>query len=230
MFVSIVYIIYGLIQVALLVMAYRMWRENNRLYLAFLCAVILGLAYDNLVIGFGRFIGAGSLLQTLNFPRYLIHALFTPTMMIVGLNLARNAGIRWAWGKTGTAIFVTLTALMIALGVYLDVIRLKLETAFDNGTIRYANANAEGPPIPAIITIIVLIVCGVAVFLRHRWASWLLIGSILMFLTSAAGSALGFVTNIGEIALTAGMVLTARRFVPVDGLESAEAAFATSPS
>ena len=216
-----IFMFYGLVHIVFLFMAIRLYREQNRLYLLFMVGVILGLAYDNFIIGTGRFIGEGSLLRTLNLPRYLFHAFLTPTMMIVGLHLARNAGVKWAWEKRGTAIFVVLTVLMIAVGVYADVIDLAMEAAFDDGTVRYKNGNAVGPPIPAIVTVILLITAGVGIFRKHRYI-WLMVGSIIMFVLSAAGSSLGLLTNIGEVALVAGMVATAQRFVAVDSEDSAE--------
>ena len=220
---SITHIIYGIILLGLLIQSYRLWQDQNQLYLLFMFGVILGLTYDNWIIGLGRFIGEGSTLQALNVPRYWLHAFLTPGMMFVGLALARNAGVKWAWGRVGTAIVITLMTLMVALGVYSDVILLELQPAFNSGTIRYANEGGlPGPPIAAIITIIVLLVCGVAIFRKARWA-WLMVGALVMFVTSAGGSAFGIITNIGEIALAAGMVVTAQRFVAVENANDAVA-------
>lgn len=229
---SLTFLTYAAVHLAFLYLAYRLWQARPRLYLLFLCAIIGALAYDNLIIGLGRFVGEGSLLRALNVPRYVLHALLTPTMLLVGLQLARNAGVGWAWQPRRARIFVAFTLLLIAVGVYFDIVRLRLAPESDFGTLRYVNDAAVGPPIAAILTVLGLIAFGVAVWRLHRWASWLLVGSTVMFLASAAGSALGLLTNIGEIALVAGMVLTARRFpaITYDDFLSAQRQPLTSDS
>jgi hypothetical protein len=139
----------------------------------------------------------------------------TPLLIMVGLHLARNAGVPWAEGKKMTTFFIVITLLMIVLGVFTNVMRLQLELAVEGDAIRYANGASVGPPVPAIITVIMLIVCGVAIARKTRWY-WLLAASIFMFVASAAGASIGLITNAGELALTLGLVSTARHFPPVE--------------
>ncbi|MCO5197121.1 MAG: hypothetical protein M9941_05140 [Anaerolineae bacterium] len=211
--VSLVYIGFGILRLVLLIMAVRELIVYKRLYLLFLVLTLFGLAYDNFSVGFGRFIGEGDLLQSLNTPRYVIHALITPLLILVGLHLARNAGVSWAFGRKTTAFFIVVTILLIALGALVDIVRLDLEVVFDSDAIRYANGASVGPPVPAIVTVIMLIACGIGIARKTGWY-WLLAASIFMFVASAAGATIGLITNLGELVFALGLVATARHFPP----------------
>ena len=77
--------VFALIGVAVLavgVMAMRMrWRVGSvALAVAIICA---GMAYDNFAVAVGRFIGYGDALMAINVPRYWIHALFVPMLILI---------------------------------------------------------------------------------------------------------------------------------------------------
>lgn len=200
--------------------AYLTWQavglyQNKRSsYTLLLLIVLAGLAYDTLVILIGRFVGEGDLLKTLNAGRYLVHGFVTPAMMIFGFGVLRSAGVTWAQSRTAHIIVCVLTTLLIALGVYSDVIALELQSRAVLDTLRYVNeGGVKGPPIPAILTIIFLIVAGVSLWRTTGW--WrLAAGALFMFL--AAGMGMGdtfYIGNLGEVALGIGNVLTARKFL-----------------
>lgn len=58
--------------------------------------VIAALVYDNLIIGIGRWIGEGALLEGLNLARFWIHAAITPLLVAWALHAIRRAGFGWA--------------------------------------------------------------------------------------------------------------------------------------
>src|SRR5688500_4461856 len=101
---------------------------------ALVCAA---LAYDNGVIAAGSAIGEGAALETLNAGRFWAHALITPLMVVVGWRLAR---------LRSPAMLGALVALLIAYGVYVEIVLLRLAPQREQGTLRYVNAAAEGPP------------------------------------------------------------------------------------
>ena len=107
--ISLVYLGYGILQVVLLIMAIRELIIYKRLYLLFLVLALVGLTYDNLAVGIGRFVGEGALLESINLPRYVIHAMITPLLIMVGLQFARNAGVSWAFGRKTTMFFIVIT-------------------------------------------------------------------------------------------------------------------------
>ena len=53
--------------------------------------MLAALVYDNLVIGAGRFIGDGPLLEGLNLARVWIHALVTSVLVARALHTLRRA-------------------------------------------------------------------------------------------------------------------------------------------
>jgi hypothetical protein len=190
------------------------YQSKRSSYALLLLIVLAGLAYDVLIILLGRFIGAGDLLKTLNAGRYLVHGLATPAMIIFGFGILRNAGVKWAQSRTTHIVVCVVTTMLIALGVYEDVLALDLQTKTVMDTLRYTNEGGmKGPPIPAMLTIVFLIVAGISLWRKTGWW-WLAAGAIFMFL--AAGAGMGdrfYIGNLGEIVLGLGNLLTARKFL-----------------
>ncbi|MBP8000852.1 MAG: hypothetical protein KA314_16445 [Chloroflexi bacterium] len=187
-------------------------KQNS--YLVLLWLVLIGLFYDNLIIGIGRFVGEGALLETLSVGRFWIHALLTPTMIIFGFGVLRRAGISWAQGRTAHIIVCVVATLLILLGAYSDILRLDLYSTPSADILRYRNEGGlPGPPLPAIVTILFLIGYGVSLWRNRSWP-WLAVGAMLMF--AAAGLGMGerfYIANIGELILSLGNVYTARKFL-----------------
>ena len=183
-------------------------------YMVLLWLVLIGLFYDNLIIGIGQFVGEGSLLETLSVGRFWIHALLTPTMIIFGFGVLRRAGIPWAQGRTAHTLICVVATLLILLGAYSDILRLDLYSTPSANILRYRNEGGlPGPPLPAIVSIIFLIGYGVSLWRNRAWP-WLAVGAMLMF--AAAGLGLGerfYIANIGELLLSLGNVYTARKFL-----------------
>ncbi|MEV6300557.1 hypothetical protein AB0M02_14215 [Actinoplanes sp. NPDC051861] len=192
--------LFGLIaltEIALLGLALRL----RRLHL--LVLVLLALVYDNVVIAIGGTLGEGQALRALSYPRYATHALLVPLLILIAVSLVRARGLRLpAWP------FGVLTAALIALGLWADIVTLDLEPTRYADTLRYTNAAANGPPIPAVVTILVLIGLGAVLLFRVRWP-WLLAGSATMFAAAAAGAVAFWIGNIGELVLIGSVVLTA---------------------
>ena len=205
------FLILSVLFVVLVWQVSKMKRDN---YVLLLLLVLAGLFYDTLVIGIGKFIGEGDLLKTLNAGRFYVHALLTPAMMIFGFGVLRKAGVKWAQGKTAHIVICVITTLLIALGAYSDILQLDLQTKTVADTLRYINEGGmKGPPIPAILTIIFLIVAGISLW-RHTGWMWLAMGAILMFI--AAGAEMGdmfYIGNLGEIILGFANVATAKKYL-----------------
>ena len=187
-------------------------KKNN--YALLLLLVLIGLFYDTFIIGIGRFIGEGDLLKTLNAGRFYVHTLLTPTMIIFGFGVLRKAGVNWAQNKTAHILICVFATLLIALGAYSDILQLDLQTKTIADILRYTNEGGiKGPPIPAILTIIFLIIAGISLWRNTGW-KWLAIGAILMFI--AAGAGMGdkfYIGNVGEVILGFTNVYTARKFL-----------------
>jgi hypothetical protein len=207
---SALYLILSVLFVVLVLQASKM--KGN--YALLLLLVLAGLFYDNLIIGIGRFIDESDLLKTLNAGRFYVHALLTPTMIIFGFGVLRKAGVAWAQGRTAHIVVCVIATLLIALGAYSDILQLDLQAKTVADVLRYTNEGGlKGPPIPAILTIIFLIVAGISLWRNTGW-KWLAIGGILMFIGAGAGMGdMFYIGNLGEVVLGLANVLTARKFL-----------------
>jgi len=178
--------------------------------------IAAGLVYDNFIISIGMTLGAGWLLQTLSWPRFAMHAVLTPFMMIAVTQIAASGGIRWAAGGRWRVTVWVLVVTMIILGVYEHLIGLETVPACFDGVMRYTSnlypahfcfegqepVQGGGPPIPSIIGNIITLVMGFALWRANGWP-WLMMGSLLMFAAAAVpmrayGMAPG---NGGEVLL-----------------------------
>ena len=206
--------LYLILSVLFVVLVWQVSKMKRNNYGLLLLLVLAGLFYDTLVIGIGKFIGEGDLLKTLNAGRFYVHALLTPAMMIFGFGVLRKAGVKWAQGKTAHIVICVITTLLIALGAYSDILQLDLQTKTVADTLRYINEGGmKGPPIPAILTIIFLIVAGILLWRNTGWM-WLAMGAILMFIAAGAGMGdMFYIGNLGEIILGFANVATAKKYL-----------------
>jgi len=195
---------------------FLIWQVSNKKnnYVLLLLFVLAGLFYDTLIIGMGRFVGEGNLLKTLNMGRFYVHAFLTPTMIIFGFGILRKAGVKWAQSRTAHIIICVFTTMLIALGTYSDIALLDLRIKIVADTLRYVNEGGiKGPPLPAILTIIFLIVAGISLWRNTGW-KWFAIGAFIMFVAAGAGMGdLFYIGNLGEVILGFANVYTAKKFL-----------------
>jgi hypothetical protein len=211
---TILYIVFVAAFVYLTWQSVGVYQGKRSSYALLLLIVLAGLAYDVLIIFLGRFIGEGDLLKTLNAGRFIVHAFLTPAMIIFGFGVLRNAGVQWAQSRTTHIVICVVVTLLIALGIYEDVLALDLQTKTVLDTLRYTNEGGmKGPPIPAMLTIVFLIVAGISLWRKTGWW-WLAAGAIFMFIAAGAGMGdMFYIGNLGEVVLGLGNVLTARKFL-----------------
>ena len=184
---------------------FKLFLSNRVSYTLIATGTIFGLFYDNLIIGLGSFIGEGGLLETLNAGRYYIHALITPLMIIFAYGVIRQIMGKGKYDKIWHSAFCILAVAMLAMGAMSDVINLSLVPEIENGTLRYVQEVSAGPPLPAIITIIVMIIVGVFMW-RHTSWPWLAVGSIIMFIAAALGVNNVILSNLGEVVFAIAIV------------------------
>ncbi|NJN54317.1 MAG: hypothetical protein HC804_05880 [Anaerolineae bacterium] len=180
---AILYPLYSLVYIGLFIWAIFLWFRQHSLTLVVLFAILGGLLYDNTVITVGQMIGTGEPLEMLNYGRYLIHVIVTPLLILAALDQTKRFGIQMAQAKWMQAVLGILTLAMIVLGLA-AVANIQLEPETFGGTLRYVDVSSSGPPIPAIVTILAVLVMGIAVWRHGRWP-WLFAGALVMFLGSA---------------------------------------------
>lgn len=202
------FLIVGLIQLGIAIYGSLKIRGRFTVYALLTLIVVYGLAYDNLSVAAGAILREGDLLRALNVPRYLIHALTTPTMIISAFGALRLTGSKFAQSKLWHTVTCVVATLLIALGSYENIFKLTLAPEVENGVTRYINTFElfKGPPIPAVTTVILALIFGIVLWKNAKFP-WLFIASALEF---AAAGAMGFLLlqNIGEIAFAAGLVAT----------------------
>ncbi|RKE06760.1 hypothetical protein [Catellatospora citrea] len=177
---------------------------------ALVAVICVGLAYDSTAVAIGRLLGFGPTLEAVNAPRYWSHAVLTPLLVVAGAALAARLGVTALRRQAVRIAGGVLVAALIALGVAADIVGLRLEPREYADTLRYGNAAAAGPPIPAIVTMLVLVVIGILVWRTARFP-WLLLGALAMFAAAGAGAAHFWLGNVGELLLQLAVVATVLR-------------------
>ena len=172
--------------------------------------VVLGLVYDNAVIGLGAAIGEGAFLEALNGARYWLHALVTPLLVLVGWHVLVRAGVRWTTVAATRVVAVLLGAALIAYEIAVGAVAAQLVPRWEYGALSYANENAPGgPPLMVLVVAAVLLVAGIGAAARLRWP-WLLVGTVLMVIGSAVPLPVpsGAATNAFELILLISVLAT----------------------
>ncbi len=202
---TILFILAGFIQLFFLFVIIKQYRQSGSVYLAFPMLIVGALVADNWIVGFGKFIGEGSLLMFLNSIRFITHALFTSFGMIFAFGILKRIGVGFAQKKSVHIAVCIFAVLATLLGIYMDVYRLELGVVAEFGTLRYKNIGLGIPPIPAIITIIFFIVSGIIIWIKTK-SPWMFLGSLVMFILAPLGFRIPILGNIGEIAFVGAMI------------------------
>lgn len=207
---AITHIMIGALMVILLVFAIQQLRRKFSSYGLIIVALIIGLIYENLILGVGGLIGYGETLKMLNTPRFISHAVFTPMLIIYAIGMARMASLPWAQSRAWHIAFCVIATGLIAFGAFQDILNLKL-VPYEAGAkvpgYRNDFALLKGPPIPAVSAILVVIVVGVLLLWRRRWG-WLLAGGALMLVGAMLMLRFPLGGNLGELALGLAIVAT----------------------
>lgn len=222
---TILYLVLAALLAYLTWQSVQLYQRGRSSYTLLLLVVLAGLVYDTLVIALGRFVGQGGLLSTLNLGRFLIHGLLTPLLMIFAFGVLRRAGVGWAQGKVAHTVVCIVATLLVALGLFADLVGTDLQPRVVMDSLRYVNEGGmQGPPIASLVTMLFLLVAGIFLWRRTGW-KWLALGSLVMFV--ASGAAMGnlfFLGGVGEVVLGFANVATAGRFLaPAASPEAAPA-------
>ncbi|MFW0783329.1 hypothetical protein AAFP35_02305 [Gordonia sp. CPCC 206044] len=202
---SLILALIGVAMLALCGLALRLWTRVGSIALL-LAAILVGLAYDNLAMAIGRFVGYGDVLLALNVPRFWIHAIATPLVIIVAGNLVERLGVGQIHGRNITLGGWALVAMLILIGI-VEAARAQLVPENAGDALRYTDAATSGPPLPAIITVLAVIVVGVMAF-RYAGFPWLFFGGLVMLVAAAVGGVVFWIGNLGELVLMTSVMAT----------------------
>lgn len=230
--VTLTYIFVGFVAAAALIYGWRSYFKLRTWPLFLISTTLIFLWFDNFAIAAGKSIGEGALLYGFTYVRYGWHWATLPLWIIAAGSIARSAGFAWAQPKWVMASFCIVATGFIVTEVPL-LFTVEFFPACIDGTLRYVTSvTAESacnpadvgkgfnmPPTAPITTIVILILLGVALWVRHGW-KWLLLGSGTMFVLAAVPQSIvgPLASNIGEPINAFALIATAVRFakpVPV---------------
>ncbi|MDH3977920.1 MAG: hypothetical protein OEU86_05340 [Gammaproteobacteria bacterium] len=223
---SVIFFIYALAHLSTALFALRILRRYSAPGALIIAALSLALIWDNGLVSVGSFIGVGETLKLLSWPRFILHALITPLMVVAIAQVAAAGGIQWLTTGAGKTITWLMTAALVGYGIY-ELWIMELQPACYAGTVRYTTSASAiqycfegqetlpgvGPPIASILAVFLIMGFGGVLWKRHGWP-WFSLGGLQMLLAAGVPfSLLGLVpANGGEVLLQFAFVATAYRF------------------
>jgi hypothetical protein len=225
---SYVFLAFALIHLGLWLWGWKLWAETGRPVSLFL--VLFGgtlLFYDNLRIGLGRFIGPGDTLYAMSVPAFAWHWSMLPLLVIAAGSIARQADFAWARNRVVMGAFCVVA---VALSVHdiPKIFDMDLRVACLADTVRYTTnvspaqvcpgdepwMQGAGGPLVAIVTNLVVLGVGIALWVRRKWP-WLALGAGAMLVAAGAFARSPWslpIANFGEICITTGLIVTCAHF------------------
>ncbi|MFN6464239.1 MAG: hypothetical protein RMZ41_020820 [Nostoc sp. DedVER02] len=202
---------FALLEWVLISWAISLWRQSTSLAMIVLPILLASISYDNLVLSMGSLIGEGELLKTLCMLRFLLHYLVVPLFIVIGVELAHRAGAGWA--NTVVRVLSAIVALgLAAIDIATHYIGLELVPIEFAGILRYSVANLSGPPIITIVVNLFVLLIGIGIWFRLKWA-WLFVGTLISLIGNAMPSAVvgTLAGSFSELVMAISLLLTEER-------------------
>ncbi len=225
---SLIFLLYAVVHLSLWLWGWWAWLNAGKptaLFLVLFASTLL--FWDNFRIGIGRFIGEGELLKAMSVPAFAWHWSLLPLLVIAAGSIARLAGLDWAQKRWVMGAFCLVAVGLSALDIP-KIFSMELYPACVADTLRYSSGVSEaqlcspdaqvvkgpGAAMVAILTNVVVLIVGIAIWIRHKWP-WLALGSGAMFVAAGAFATSYYslpIANFGEILITGGLIATALHF------------------
>jgi hypothetical protein len=178
---GLLYVFYTAANLALLFWGLSLWRRYRLVSTLLIAAVIFGLVYDNLILSAGVRMQAGPLLYGLSLPRFILHQLILPWLILAAFDQARRAGIGWATGSRGRTVAIVAAAAVMVAGVLTRIVGVTWEPALMDGVTRYVAVGVAGPPLVSIVSIGFATVVGFFLWRKLGWP-WIALAGVLVFI------------------------------------------------
>lgn len=206
---TILFLMMAVAHLVLLGWGIKLFRRVKSIGLGIVLVVIVGLIYDVVIVAMGRFIGVGETLEMLSLPRFWMHALVTPFLSIMAVELAKQGGLMWAKTKIAR-VGVWVIAIGFSVEGFFSHLHMELAPIEFADLVRYTEVSGSGSPVPSIIVTIVFFVVGVGLWRKWKWP-WLCLAALTIFIGSApppsvVGPTLG---NMVEVVFLWGILKTA---------------------
>lgn len=204
---------YFAIYLVLLILGIRLAKQHGWNTLSnVLLLILFGLVYDNAILALGKFIGEGNLLERLSYPRFYMHAFFTPLLVLFSLSALKRAAIQWAFTQRVQAVFYLITLSLILYELLAEINGLSLSANWNYGVLSYSNADASsGAPLMVLMVSIVLLISSLFIWRKQKWG-WFFAATVIMFVGNAFPISLpsAAIANAFELILIVGLFLTKR--------------------
>jgi hypothetical protein len=214
--------LYALLHLCLFADTFR-WAERRAWPLAWLRAMSLAMAYDNLVSALGPWAVGSSWVETINVPRYVLHAALLPFMPLYALNVAQRCGLALAQRRGLIALCWLFTVAALAYGITSDVVDLTLVSRERLGHVMLAKPEGSPPPHATIAANVGLLLLAFHLWRATRWP-WLFLGALFILSVNGAFAAMpwGFVAgNAAEVFFSLAMLRTERALLRGGALATA---------
>ncbi len=175
------YFIYTLLNFALLVWGITLSLRTHRLSIVIITAVTFGLMYDNLILTLGNIVGNHDILYYLSLPRFILHQLILPWIILAAFDEIRS--LNHNWSKTGYAWAgaIILSLITMILGIITRLIPMNLQLTVMDEVTRFVDIGAKGAPIVSIVSIGFVTIIGFLIWRKNHF-SWLFLAGLLVFL------------------------------------------------
>ncbi|WP_072889434.1 hypothetical protein [Ornithinibacillus halophilus] len=205
---TIIYIVLTLAYLILFLFGIRIAMNHSWLSIGnVVLLVILALAYDNLILALGKFIGEGELLRILNVIRYWLHALITPLLVLTAWDFLLRADVKWAKAKIVSWLVLAITLGLIIIEITTVVWDITLKPTWDYGILSYEKAG-NGNPIMIIGVSLSLLITSIIIWWKQKWP-WLFVGVLVMsFVPVLHFLHTSTLSNIGELLLMIALLAT----------------------
>lgn len=214
----IVFAPYFLVHLSLMIFSFRIESQSWRIWL--LRAMLFGMMYDNSMLLLSSIFGTPDWLQTLNYPRWVLHSAILPFLTLFTLSLLRIANVAVAKTRWLGNLFLAVTAACWIYGMWHEVYLLEIGVkSFVDSTGTFASmerfsAVSKLPPIATIVTNIFILPWAFVIWRASGW-KWFFFGALAIFAINGSTGALpcGFLAgNLGEIIFISALLFTERYF------------------
>ncbi|MCH1930403.1 hypothetical protein L9G16_09445 [Shewanella sp. A25] len=179
------------------------WRQ------VFLVALLLGMAYDNLIVAAGNWLIAEPWFTPVSMVRFYCHVLTLPFLSLFTYSIIRQSGLALGKNKVFLMACALVTLGTLAYGISHELVGLQLVETSQLGSKRMTNAHGSAP-IATIVTNLFTIILSAYLWRKTGWKV-LCLGSMFIFVVNAvaAGKPWGFIAgNLVEIVFVLSLIIT----------------------
>jgi hypothetical protein len=179
----------------------------------FLRVMLLGMAYDNLVLMLGN-LGVGSNWYLIaNYPRFLLHAAVLPFLTLFALSAMRVCELPLA-ARAGFRRFCWLfTFVALGYGLWHEVWLLGLEPTEVMGHLRLVSVSDQ-PPYATIATNLLILPMALGLWRRAHWPVFFLAALFILVVNGGSGGQpWGFLAGNGAEVIFICCLLITERFL-----------------